>query len=115
VVDQTATAPARRPVLITIICVIGFIGVPASLLLLFSDRISLLPSWYPALLAVSALIGLVCIIGLWMMRRWAVYTYTGFFVANQLLMLATGLWSPMALILPLIFVIIMFVYLSEMR
>jgi|SRR5271155_3301974 len=104
-----------RPVLITIVCIIGFIGVPAAIFLMFSNAVSALPGWYPPLLGVSALIGLVCMIGLWLMRKWAVYTYTAFFAIDQIILVASGLWSPLGFVIPLVFVIIMFVYLSQMR
>jgi hypothetical protein len=111
----TQPVAAGRPVAITAICIIGLIGVGGSIFLMFSDAVQNLPGWYPALLGVSALIGLVCMIGLWMMRKWAVYAYTALFVVNQIVLLASGLWSPMAFVVPLIIVVIMFVYLSRMR
>jgi hypothetical protein len=111
----TQPVPAGRPVAITAICIIGVIGVGGSIFLMFSSAVQNLPSWYPALLGVSALIGLVCMIGLWMMRKWAVYAYTALFAVNQIVLLASGLWSPMAFVVPLIIVVIMFVYLSRMR
>jgi hypothetical protein len=49
------------------------------------------------------------------MRKWAVYTYTAFAVIVQAIMLATGLWSPLALILPAIVIAAMFFYLPRMR
>jgi hypothetical protein len=112
-----ATQPvdAGRPVPITAICIIGVIGVAGSIFLMFSGATQSLPGWYPALLGISALIGLICMIGLWMMRRWAVYTYTALFVANQIILVTSGLWTPAAFAVPLIIVIIMFVYLSRMR
>ena len=50
-----------------------------------------------------------------MMQKWAVYTYTGFAVINQVILIATGLWNPFALILPGIVIAVMFAYLSRMR
>jgi hypothetical protein len=111
VVDQAH----KRPVAITIICIIGFIGAVLTVPLIFSQTASGIGPWYPPLLAVSAAIGLACMIGLWMMRKWAVYTYTAFAAINQVIMLATGIWNPIALIIPAIIIVIMFVYLSRMR
>jgi hypothetical protein len=111
----TQPVQTGRPVPITAICIVGIIGVLGSIYLIFSGATQDLPSWYPALLAVSALVGLVCMIGLWMMRRWAVYAYTAMFVVNQVILLASGLWMLMAFVIPLIIVIIMFAYLSRMR
>jgi len=49
------------------------------------------------------------------MRRWALYLYTAVFVINQVVLLAMGVWSIMALIIPAIVVGIGFYYFSRMR
>ena len=112
---QVAENPHKRPIAITIICIIGFIGAALTLPLFFSDVMRTLPSWYPALLGVSAVIGLACMIGLWMMQKWAVYTYTAFTAIGQVILIATGLWNPWTLIVPAIIIAVMFGYLSRMR
>jgi hypothetical protein len=112
---QVAMDPHQRPIAITIICILGFVGAVLTIPLFFMDVMRTLPLWYPALLGVGALIGLACMIGLWMMRKWAVYTYTAFAAINQVILIATGLWNPIALIVPAIIIVVMFVYLSRMR
>ena len=84
------------------ICVIGFAGALFALPLLFSPEARLLGGWYPPYLATSTVVGLVCMIGLWMMKQWAAYTYTGFVVINQVILLAMGVWNVLALLLPAI-------------
>jgi hypothetical protein len=95
--------------------VIGLIGVLFVLPLLFSPAIDQLPSWYPFVLAASAVIGFACMVGLWQMRRWAVYVYTAMCAFTQILFTATDLWTPRSLILPAVVVVVMFVYLPRMR
>src|SRR5262249_10410554 len=112
---QTLENPHKRPIAITIICIIGFIGAAVTVPLIFSETTRGIASWYPALLAVSAVIGLACTVGLWMMRKWAVYAYTAFAAVNQVILLTTGLWNPIALIIPAIVIVVMFIYLSTMR
>jgi hypothetical protein len=46
---------------------------------------------------------------------WAVYTYTVFFVINQIILFVSGLWTPVAFIAPLVIIVIMFAYLSRMH
>jgi hypothetical protein len=106
---EAAIDPHKRPIAITIICIIGFIGAALTLPAFFMEVMHSLPPWYPYLLGVSA------VIGLWMMQKWAVYTYTGFAALNQVILVATGLWNPFALILPGIVIAVMFAYLSRMR
>ena len=112
---EAAIDPHKRPIAITIICIIGFIGAALTLPAFFTEVMHSLPPWYPWLLGVSAVIGLACMVGLWMMRKWAVYTYTAFAAINQVILIATGLWNPLALLLPAIVIAVMFGYLSRMR
>jgi hypothetical protein len=44
-----------------------------------------------------------------------VYTYTAFAAVNQVILLATGLWNPLALIIPAIVIVVMFIYVSKMQ
>jgi len=88
---QLAIDPHKRPIAITIICIIGFIGAALTLPLFFLDVMSTLPPWYPAFLGLGAVVGLACMIGLWMMQKWAVYTYTAFAVINQVILI--GNWT----------------------
>jgi hypothetical protein len=95
----------RRPTSITVICIIGFIGALIAVPLMCSPMAEQIGSWYPLYLALSSVIGVVCMAGLWMMRKWAAYTYTGFVVLNQVVLLAKGAWNIMALIIPAIAIV----------
>lgn len=90
----------KRPGIITAICVIGFIGAVVAVALVFSDMARQIGAWYPPYLAFSAIVGLVCMIGLWMMKKWSIVTYTIFFAINQVVLLAAGVWNIFALIIP---------------
>jgi uncharacterized membrane protein len=39
-------------------------------------------------------------IGLWMMKKWSIIAYTTFCGINQAVLLASGFWNILALILP---------------
>jgi hypothetical protein len=112
---ETTTTTVPRPTAITVICIIGFIGGLFTIPLVFTDIARNIGAWYPPYLAFSAVVGFVCMVGLWKMRRWAVFTYTGFFILNQLVMLMMGVWNVFALLLPGIVIVIAFTYLSKMR
>ncbi|MEY2498614.1 MAG: hypothetical protein QOD12_2170 [Verrucomicrobiota bacterium] len=109
------TLPAQRPVAITIICILGFIGAALTIPLIFSNVASAVGGWYPPYLGLSAVIGLVCMIGLWQMRKWAVFLYTAFCVVNQVVLMAMGVWNIFALVIPAIVIAIAFAYISKMR
>ena len=89
-----------RPTSITVICIVGLIGAVVSVPLIFSPIAGAIGAWYPPYLALSSIIGSICMVGLWNMKKWAAYTYTGFVVLNQVVMLAMGVWNIFALLIP---------------
>ncbi len=99
------TDKAKRPTAITVICVIGLVGAALVVPMIFSSAAKLVGDWYPPYLAFSGAVGLVCMVGLWMMKKWAAYTYTAFVVLNQFVLLAMGVWTIMALVIPAIVVV----------
>src|SRR5271163_3148309 len=101
--DSTpSAAPAGRPIPITILCVLSAIGVVFVIPLIFTDATRSIGAWYPPYLAASAVIGAACTVGFWIMRKWAAYLYIAMFVVNQIALLAMGIWSVFALVIPLI-------------
>ena len=112
---ETTTSNASRPTVVTVLCVIGFFGGLFAIPMVFSDIARNIGAWYPPYLAFSSLVGFGCMIGLWKMRRLAVFAYTGFVALNQIVMLAMGIWSIFALVIPGIFIGIMFSQVSKMR
>jgi hypothetical protein len=103
-----------RPVAITVICVLGFLGLIPSFLLIFSPVAASIGAWYPPFLALASLGGLVSFSGMWLMKKWGVYAYTGLATLSQIVLLAKGLWAPLALVIPLIVIAIGFNNLNKM-
>jgi hypothetical protein len=112
--SSTSSAPGGRPIAITVLCVLCAIGVVFVIPVLFSEAVWAIGAWYPPYLAASAVIGAACMVGFWLMRKWALYLYTAMFVLNQIVFLAMGVWTIMALIIPAIVVGIGFYYSSRM-
>jgi len=100
----------ERPTAITVICILGFIGAAFTVPLLFLPTTWKIAPWYAPYLGVSALIGLGCMLGLWRLKRWAVVAYTAFAGINQIVLIAAGLWNPLALGVPAAVVVIGFYY-----
>jgi hypothetical protein len=109
------TSASERPIAITIICVLGFIGAALTIPLIFSDIAKAVGAWYPPYLALSAVVGFVCMIGLWKMLKWSVFVYTAFVILNQVVMMAMGVWNVFGLLIPAIVIAIGFTYLSRMK
>ena len=105
---------SKRPLAITIICVIVSIGILLTLPMIFSQASLNIGSWYPLFLGFSTILGFVCMIGLWKMKKWGVFIYTIFVAINQILLYSLNLWNYMALLIPAIVIGIGFYYLKEM-
>ena len=110
--NDTQTSP--RPIAITIICILGFIGAALSIPLIFSDMAGAIGAWYPPYLGFSALAGLICMIGMWKMKKWGVFAYTVLVIINQVVLFSMGVWNPFALLIPAIVIGIGFAHLSKM-
>ncbi|NQW41838.1 MAG: hypothetical protein HQ463_00195 [Bacteroidetes bacterium] len=104
----------KRPTAITVICVLGFIGAAFAIPLIFYDIARQIGSWYSPYLGLSVIICFVCMVGLWQMKKWAAYTYTGFVGLNQIVLLTMGVWNIMSLISPIIVVGIALMHLKKM-
>ncbi|MGE5641698.1 MAG: hypothetical protein ACM3Y8_01690 [Byssovorax cruenta] len=66
------------------------------------------------LLAVGGIVSLVCGVGFWLMKKWALYVYTAYGLINQVALLALGRWNIFSLLLLVIIVYVGFRYRSEM-
>ncbi len=108
------TPTTNRPTVITVICILGFIGVALTVPLIFSNVAQSIGSWYPPYLGASAVVGLICMVGLWKMKKWAVFLYTLLVVINQVVLFTMGVWNPFALLIPAIIIAIGFANLSKM-
>ena len=93
----------------------GFIGALFTVPLIFSDIAKTVGAWYPPYLAISAVVGLVSMIGLWMMKKWSIITYTTFVVINQVVLITMGVWNVFALIIPGIVIAIGFSKFKDME
>jgi hypothetical protein len=114
---QSSTASgSQRPVAITVICVLSAIGIVLGIIGLFAAAsvLSAIASWYPIYTGISIVIGAICTYGLWMMKKWALYLYTAIFVINQVIAFMLGAFSLLGLVIPLIVVVICWVYQARM-
>jgi hypothetical protein len=97
-------AAAPRPASITVVCVIGSLGALLLLPLSFSPTVAEVGAWYQIYSLLSFFVASACMVGLWMMKRWAAYTYAGALVLGQFVMLARGTWNVLDFAIPAIIV-----------
>ena len=98
----------KRPGIITGLCVFMGISVIMSTFLIFSNTAKNIGFTYQISLAFSVIVLLVSLIGLWMMKKWAVIVYALLIgVVSQIILVFMGLWNITALIVPGIIIAIM--------
>jgi hypothetical protein len=68
----------------------------------------------PPYLGLSVIVGFICMVGLWKMKKWAAYAYTAFVITNQIVFVAMGVWTIMALVIPAIVVGIALYHIGKM-
>jgi len=112
---QTSEASARRPLVITLLCVFGLIGAATNVPTIFADAARKVGAWFPPFLSLSVAVTVICMIGLWKMRRWAVFVYTGFAIVALVLALVIDRWNVTAQLVRAGFIVLMFSQISKMR
>jgi hypothetical protein len=103
---------AARPPLLTCAVVIGLIGALMALPLGGAWRIGTV---YAFQLLLSSVVGAVCMYGYWRLWRWAVFTYSGFCILYQLLLLLWHHSNLPTLAIQAFVVVVGLIYLGRMR
>ena len=81
------SAIRKRPLLITIICIIGFIWIVFSFPAVFSPSVKKLGDWYPALFGLIVASSFIAYIGVWNMKRWGCSLFIITFFIKEILLL----------------------------
>jgi hypothetical protein len=104
----------KRPSSLTFICIGILIGAIFAGQSAFSPISRQIASWYPTYLGFSAVGGLVCTIGLWSMRKWAVYAFIGLILVNLIVLFIFGNFNVVALMIGIIVIYVVSRHLPKM-
>jgi hypothetical protein len=114
----TEVNKTARPSSITLISVLAIIGALqifwALLYPSISTTILRFGAWFALYLAFGAVVLLSCGVGLWLMKKWAVYTYTVFVFISQIALFAMGRWNIVSLLIPAVTLYVGYKHLSKM-
>lgn len=83
----------QRPLILTLLCVLGFLGCFLKMYYVFSSEIRSVSIWYPSFISLSTLLLMVALFGLMQMRRWGFILYIIFFVLHQVVQVAVKKWD----------------------
>jgi hypothetical protein len=112
----------RRPILVTVICILGFIGVPLSIIaavigmsaaLIFN--ITVMPLWYSAFLIILTLLYLPALIYVWKMRKIGLIAYTALAIVGYVVGFASGFASIGGLVISAIVIGLLYTQFKKMK
>ena len=92
----------QKPIAIIIICFIGIINASQLIFMVLSPVSKQLGAFYPYYFAISAIMSLASIAGLWGLKKWAALLYIAVLISNQLVLASMKLWKVSSIIMPLI-------------
>ena len=104
----------EKPLIISAICMIGLINAIQMLSLILSPMAKQAGAIYPLYFSLSVVISLICIAGLWLLKRWAALLYTVLLICNQIVLVVMGYWELTAAIIPVAIIVLLFKHLDKM-
>jgi hypothetical protein len=113
---QPSPEECRRPILLTLICVFAVVGAVMNLWRVIFGPPSKLGEWFLPSLAISSIVGIIAMVGVWQMRCWGAYTYIGLCIVGQIeLIVMLGHFNWTALLLRCVVVAALLLYLGRMK
>ena len=103
----------ERPIILTIVCIIAFIGVVLSFPGIFSPFVKKMGDFYPALFGCIIAFNFISIVGVWYMKKWGVTLFLFSSLVNQIAKLWVNNWSATDIILPIIFLSVSFFFYKQ--
>ncbi|MBM3233049.1 hypothetical protein FJZ18_02695 [Candidatus Pacearchaeota archaeon] len=113
----------QRPILVTIICILGFIGFPLSLIaavigmsaVSLVPNVELMPLWYSIFAIILALLYLPALIYIWKMKKIGLIAYTALAVIDYAVGFASGFASISGLVVSAIFIGLLYTQFKKMN
>ena len=106
----------KRPVIVSIVCIIGWIMVLLSFVYAFSPDIKKIGEFYPALYSFVVCLQFISLVGIWYMKKWGLHLLVvSFFCKNIILVfMNTFTFGDITFLLEIIFIIILLFYYKRM-
>ncbi len=102
-----------RPQIISIICVLGVIGVAFSVVLAIGSDMFTME--YRLWTLGMACVSLKALQGIWHMKKWGVVLYAVKLALSQVAMMMAGLWSAIDLMVPVAIMLVLSNYYGDMK
>jgi len=106
----------KRPRIVSIVSIIGWIMVMLSFIYAFSPVIKKIGEFYPALYSFVVCLQFISFVGIWYMKKWGLHLLVAsFFLKNILLVfMNTFQYGDITFLIEIIFIIILLFYYKRM-
>ncbi|MBL7889779.1 MAG: hypothetical protein JNL24_09510 [Bacteroidia bacterium] len=104
----------KRPVLLTVVCIIGFIWVVVSLPGVFAPEVKKIGDWMPAIFGFIRASMFISMIGVWYMKRWGVRLFIIVFFIKESVFLLIDNTNYFSIVLSIFFISSMLAYYKRM-
>jgi hypothetical protein len=89
--------PSKRPVIISVLCVLAFIAAGGGLLVSLSSLVDIMPDWYRPYALTMLGVTTAAYIGIWKMKLWGLYMLAISFIVSIVVNYSQGATSPVFL------------------
>lgn len=104
----------KRSVLLTIVCILGYVWIVFSFPGVFSPAVKKMGDWYPALFGLLVAASFISYVGVWHMKRWGVNLFIITFFVKELLFVLIDDVSYVGIVLSVFFIIAMISFYKRM-
>lgn len=104
----------KRPKLITVVCIIGFIWIVISFPGAFAPSVKKLGDFYPALFGLFVALNFIAFIGVWHMKKWGVNLFALTFFAKEIVLILLDDFNYIGIAVFLFFLISMMFHYNKM-
>jgi len=104
----------KRPVVHTVICVIGILWSLLNFIFVFSPFIKKISDWAPAIFGTIVAVQFISFIGVWHMKRWGVHLFISAFFAKIIFSIMIDDVSYVGITLAVIFIIFFLIFYRRM-
>jgi hypothetical protein len=89
-----SSSTAKRPTLLSVLCVMGLFGCFLKTIFVIAPSIQSYGRLYAVYLSVTTVLMIACLCGLWLMKKWAFWTFSIYFIVNAGVYWGMGILDP---------------------
>lgn len=105
---------AKRPVILSIICIVGILWSLMNFIFVFSPFIKRISDWAPAIYGIIVALQFISFIGIWHMKRWGVTLCISAFLVKIIFSILVDDISYVGIVLSATFIVFFLIFYRRM-